>query len=159
MKNTATTALLVGVLAVFAVSAALAQDDSAAKLFEPTWQSLERYECPEWFRDAKFGIYAHWGPFAVPAHRSEWYSHYMYFNYRKRQEEVYVICLDLPKSGRVAVKSLGTDAGLLQKTPARVTMPGSNATIEWTRDSKAMTFTLPTKLPCEHVYVFRLDLK
>ena len=34
--------------------------------FQPTMESLERYECPEWFRDAKFGIWAHWGPQAVP---------------------------------------------------------------------------------------------
>lgn len=57
--------------------------------FEPTWESLQRYECPEWFQDAKFGIYAHWGPYAVPAYRSEWYSHYMYFNLRERQEEIF----------------------------------------------------------------------
>jgi len=29
--------------------------------FEPTWESLQSYEAPEWFRDAKFGIWAHWG--------------------------------------------------------------------------------------------------
>ena len=34
--------------------------------FRPTLQSLEQYRCPEWFRDAKFGIWAHWGPQAVP---------------------------------------------------------------------------------------------
>lgn len=30
--------------------------------FEPEWTSLEKYEVPEWFRDAKFGIFVHWGP-------------------------------------------------------------------------------------------------
>ena len=34
--------------------------------FEPTFESLAQYRCPEWFRDAKFGIWAHWGPQAVP---------------------------------------------------------------------------------------------
>ena len=29
--------------------------------FEPTWDSLKQYAVPEWFRDAKFGIWAHWG--------------------------------------------------------------------------------------------------
>lgn len=77
------------VLVVAVCSVASAQRDSSAKPFEPTWESLQRYECPEWFQDAKFGIYAHWGPYAVPAFGSEWYSHYMYFNQRKRQEEVY----------------------------------------------------------------------
>ena len=34
--------------------------------YEPTWESLAKYECPEWFRDAKFGIWAHWGPQCEP---------------------------------------------------------------------------------------------
>ena len=29
--------------------------------YQPTWESLSDYQCPEWFRDAKFGIWAHWG--------------------------------------------------------------------------------------------------
>ena len=33
--------------------------------YEPTWQSLETHQTPEWFRDAKFGIWAHWGPQCV----------------------------------------------------------------------------------------------
>jgi alpha-L-fucosidase len=45
--------------------------------FEPTWQSLEQYQVPEWFRDAKFGIWAHWGPQCQPE-RSDWYARGMY---------------------------------------------------------------------------------
>jgi alpha-L-fucosidase len=30
-------------------------------IFEPTWQSLQSVQCPEWFRDAKLGFWAHWG--------------------------------------------------------------------------------------------------
>ena len=40
--------------------------DIATGPFQPTWQSLTNYQTPEWFRDAKFGIWAHWGPQAVP---------------------------------------------------------------------------------------------
>jgi alpha-L-fucosidase len=36
--------------------------------FQPTDESLKQYQYPEWFRDAKFGIWAHWGPQAVPRH-------------------------------------------------------------------------------------------
>jgi len=37
-----------------------------AKKYEPTWDSLKQYKsAPEWFRDAKFGVYAHWGPVTV----------------------------------------------------------------------------------------------
>lgn len=42
------------------------------------WESLKQHETPEWFTDAKFGIYFHWGPYSVPAHKTEWYSHWMY---------------------------------------------------------------------------------
>jgi len=35
--------------------------------FRPDWQSLERYEVPEWYKDAKFGIFIHWGVYSVPA--------------------------------------------------------------------------------------------
>ena len=34
--------------------------------FAPTEQSFETYQCPEWFRDAKFGIWSHWGPDSIP---------------------------------------------------------------------------------------------
>jgi alpha-L-fucosidase len=45
--------------------------------FTVEWESLERYECPEWFRDAKFGIYIHWGVYSVPG-RGCWYGRRMY---------------------------------------------------------------------------------
>jgi alpha-L-fucosidase len=45
--------------------------------FEPTWESLQQYECPKWFRDAKFGIWAHWGPQCEPE-RGDWYARLMY---------------------------------------------------------------------------------
>jgi len=47
------------------------------KKFEPTAESLKHYRCPEWFRDAKFGIYLHWGVYSV-AERAEWYARQMY---------------------------------------------------------------------------------
>lgn len=46
--------------------------------FEPNWESMKQYEVPDWFRDAKFGIYYHWGVYSVPAFKSEWYPHWMY---------------------------------------------------------------------------------
>jgi len=45
--------------------------------FEPTWDSLRQYQCPDWFRDAKFGIWAHWGPQCVPM-VGDWYARKMY---------------------------------------------------------------------------------
>lgn len=48
------------------------------KVFEPTWESLSTNGIPEWLVDAKFGIYAHWGVYAVPAYQTEWYGKHMY---------------------------------------------------------------------------------
>jgi alpha-L-fucosidase len=46
--------------------------------FIATWDSLSAYRAPDWFRDAKFGIFLHWGVFSVPAFGNEWYSRDMY---------------------------------------------------------------------------------
>ena len=50
--------------------------------YEATWESVNRHNpggtAPEWFMDAKFGIYFHWGPYSVPAFGCEWYAKWMY---------------------------------------------------------------------------------
>lgn len=46
--------------------------------FRADWDSLSAYREPEWFRDAKFGIFIHWGVYSVPAFANEWYSRNMY---------------------------------------------------------------------------------
>lgn len=45
--------------------------------FEPTWQSLENYQVPEWFRNVKFGIWAHWGPQCVEG-SGDWMARSLY---------------------------------------------------------------------------------
>ncbi|MDW7694911.1 alpha-L-fucosidase [Flammeovirgaceae bacterium SG7u.111] len=50
----------------------------AAEGYEENWESIKKYEIPEWFKDAKLGIFIHWGPYAVPASVSEWYPRLMY---------------------------------------------------------------------------------
>ncbi|WP_197525536.1 alpha-L-fucosidase [Pseudobythopirellula maris] len=54
--------------------------------FKPSWESIKRFEAPEWYRDAKFGLFIHWGPYSVPAFGSEWYPRYMYQEGRKEYE-------------------------------------------------------------------------
>lgn len=47
--------------------------------YEPTWPSTDAHNAsPEWFRDAKFGVYWHWGAFTTPQFASEWYGRYVY---------------------------------------------------------------------------------
>ena len=45
--------------------------------FEATRESLKHYQIPDWFRDAKFGIWAHWGPQSA-AEAGDWYARNMY---------------------------------------------------------------------------------
>jgi alpha-L-fucosidase len=54
-----------------------------AQTWNQNWNSIMEHETPEWFRDAKFGIFIHWGVYSVPAWAprgmySEWYPRYMY---------------------------------------------------------------------------------
>ena len=46
--------------------------------FRPDWESLRTYQVPDWYKDAKFGIFIHWGVYSVPAFGSEWYPRMMY---------------------------------------------------------------------------------
>ena len=53
--------------------------EKGTEVFQPDWENMSRhYKFPEWFRDGKFGIFIHWGPYAVPAFGNEWYSRNMY---------------------------------------------------------------------------------
>ena len=49
-----------------------------AEKYEASWESLKQHSTPEWFKDAKFGIYFHCGAYSVPAYRDEWYPRGMY---------------------------------------------------------------------------------
>ncbi len=46
--------------------------------FRADWESLQKYDIPEWYKDAKFGIFIHWGVYSVPAFGNEWYPRNMY---------------------------------------------------------------------------------
>ena len=52
----------------------------AGKQYDSNWESLSQYKIPQWFQDAKFGIFIHWGPYSVPAFGSEWYPRLMYMD-------------------------------------------------------------------------------
>lgn len=46
--------------------------------YTDSWQSLCKHKTPEWYKNAKFGIFIHWGIYSVPAFGNEWYSREMY---------------------------------------------------------------------------------
>jgi alpha-L-fucosidase len=81
-RRVLTTAGLTGAAAVtgllrFGVAAATSGPSS----YTASWSSVDQHPpAPEWFQDAKFGIYYHWGAFSVPAFGSEWYPRNMYNN-------------------------------------------------------------------------------
>ncbi len=55
---------------------------SQDKKYKPNWESLDSRPVPNWFADAKFGIFIHWGPYSVPAWSpkgtySEWYQYWL----------------------------------------------------------------------------------
>jgi len=65
-------------LAALTIAAGLNAADPQGPM-EPNWGSVKvHYRYPEWFRDAKFGIFLHWRLYSVPAHGSEWYVQHMY---------------------------------------------------------------------------------
>lgn len=78
--------LFTSIMAVFLAITAMAQDflpvsEAQEKMqtgkYEPNWESLKQYNTPEWFRDAKFGIWAHWGPQCVSG-SGDWMARNMY---------------------------------------------------------------------------------
>ena len=54
--------------------------------FDATWESLMQFEPPKWYRNAKFGIFIHWGVYSVPAYDREWYPSNLYIQGSKAYE-------------------------------------------------------------------------
>jgi len=68
-------------IGLFVVGCQQQLSQKSVKKYEPTWESLREYKhVPKWLRDGKFGIYTHWGPYAVHAYgeNTTWYSFAMY---------------------------------------------------------------------------------
>jgi alpha-L-fucosidase len=78
---------------------ASAQRPEPPRRYEPTWESLKRYEAPEWYKDAKFGIFIHWGVYSVPAFGNEWYPREMYQQGSKAFEHHVKTCGQQSKFG------------------------------------------------------------
>ena len=61
--------------------------DVAPGPFKPDWDSLKaQYQAPGWFRDAKFGIWAHWSAQCVPE-AGDWYARQMYIQGNKQYDD------------------------------------------------------------------------
>lgn len=82
--NSVVVVLLLIALSLVLTNRLLAKD----RPYGPTWNSLSTYNIPEWFKDAEFGLYTHWGPYSVPAcgPLGCWYPHNMYNEGNKQYE-------------------------------------------------------------------------
>src|SRR3989442_16043384 len=76
-----TIALVVVLTMAFSILArgeeAIVSEPMAAGSYQPSWESLKQYKAPDWFRDAKFGIWAHWTAQCVPE-QGDWYARKLY---------------------------------------------------------------------------------
>ena len=85
--------------------------------FTGTTESLTNYSCPDWFRDAKFGIWAHWGPQAVPM-EGDWYARKMYFQGDHDYKD------HLERYGHPSVSGFMSTLRRIRAPPASSSMPG-----------------------------------
>lgn len=74
-----TKGLLITSVTVFAVCFSLIEPAQTIR-YEPNWESLDTRPLPQWYDEAKFGIFLHWGVFSVPAFGSAWFWYYWHNN-------------------------------------------------------------------------------
>jgi len=59
---------------------------ASAGPFQPNWDSLAEFRIPNWYKDAKFGLFIHWGVYSVPGYGNEWYPREMYKADKSRRD-------------------------------------------------------------------------
>jgi alpha-L-fucosidase len=95
MKRVCFTKIINCILLCTGISVWIGTATAQTKPYEPTWNSLKNISTPQWLKDGKFGIYTHWGLYAVPAYggNATWYANAVYTEpdskERKYQEETY----------------------------------------------------------------------
>ena len=72
------TAAHVTATGVILMSTGLSAEPASTSPVQPSWDSLKRCPIPEWIKDAKFGVYTHWGVYSVPAFATNTYGAEMY---------------------------------------------------------------------------------
>ena len=55
------------------IAVSVPDSTNVSNSYKPTWDSLDSRALPQWYDDAKFGIFIHWGVFSVPSFGSEWF--------------------------------------------------------------------------------------
>ena len=113
---------------------------SRREFYEPTWPSVDRHlAAPEWFQDAKFGVYWHWGAFTTPEFGSEWYGRNMYMQGSSEQAHHRATYGDPAVWGYDRFINGGTDlaGNHVQFAPKLASRGGEFDPREWARIIKA----------------------
>lgn len=79
---------------IFRITSVLCSLAVCAWAYEPTWESLDSRPLPQWYSDAKIGIFIHWGVFSVPAFGSEWFWYNWKVGHDKQNQKEYTDFVD-----------------------------------------------------------------
>ncbi len=82
---------------------------TAQDRYEPTWESLSTNALPEWVKDAKFGVYTHWGIYSVPAHGGPDYVRNLYEGAKKDAKGVFSYHTKVRSAAEVRLQRLHSD--------------------------------------------------
>jgi hypothetical protein len=143
--------------------------DAAASIapgpFEPTWESLAaNYRAPDWFRDAKFGIRAHWSAQCVPE-QGDWYARDVRskpytagdIRFATKDAALYAIVMELPSDGSIVAKSLARGSpDLGGRAITGVSLLGHAGPLEWTQAETGLRVTMPSTAPAEHAVALKV---
>ncbi|MGH3169454.1 MAG: alpha-L-fucosidase [Trebonia sp.] len=112
--------------------------NSGPQNYQPSWASVDQHPpTPEWFQDAKFGIYYHWGVFSVPAFSNEWYPRNMH-DPGSIENQHHIATYGDPSAWPYHFFMLGADdkAGNFTKVQPKLVADGGN----WDPNARATLF-------------------
>ena len=96
--------------------------------FEPAWESLQTYRCPDWFRDAKFGIYLHWGAYSVVEQGRIDVTPIITHRFALEDYgDAFLTCWDQGESGAVKVSRISSPSDCAIRRNPSGSNPGSTA--------------------------------
>ena len=157
--------------------------------FGADWAALAENPVADWYVDAKFGIFIHWGPYAVPAIGNEWYPRRMYLDELDRRQNLnyfehhrktwgphktfgYKDFIPMFKAEAYAPEPW---ADLFQEAGARYVVPvgehhdgkvvdgvrllSHDGTLEWSQGEEALAIKVPQGDTGAHAFVFELSLE
>ena len=122
--------------------------------FQPYWESLKAYRCPDWFRDAKFGI---WAPGTIPSYQlSRIKFDSTDIRFTTKGGMLYAIALGWPPDGKFVIRSLAASSANYPGQIRDVQLLGVPSALKWTRTAEGLEIQSPPVPPCKYAYAFRI---